>query len=834
MKYTSEFYSIDSKLYKIEIDVTTKSGSDKTFKLSDNPFVASISNDDKHIYSPIRCGGATVGILTDSFISDFYNGQAKGVKVTLYNESNNNSVEWVGYVTPSVYTQGFDKYYEELQLDCVDGIAVLKDIPYVPLDSTVNKFSNIIFHCLKQSNCYSNFYITDNVQFTQNGTESIIEKLRISESNFSDEKDDPNQTDDDVAWSCYEVLYQTLQYLGYTLVIEGNEVYIVDYDAIKSGNNKYFRYSLNGNSIGSPTSVNVSYSKYIDGDAYSKNGTSLEMTEIYNKVTVKDEFTLFDSLFPHYDDINYQTNITPSTDTISFIRGGTDAYMFSDILYEEKNGKRDYYYIIINKGWYATRAIILRFYDNAIFEMKRYTSSSATISDVSNDSRWDNQCKFSDMLKYNGGYYYRMWKKEIKESDAKTWISKYNKSWTIAQKLKAWQELTNENTFELTPYTVFMNRGDGRIPPGNGVNFNDKQRTGTNDSNYVYTPSYSTRFPFMKLKETMANKVFGGDGAQIRITGKYYYHDEDYLPHFIYGNCKENKHLSRGEDTKDNDEGFFWAKLKWGPNYWNGKTWTTTQSYFQIYYWTTKISRDNRKNKRHWDKWLDFTDKDADWGVAKEIIIPCPSGYNLYGDVEMELYIRDMNGDSRRSHWHPDGTKTDNRYNRYFTKVAILKDFDVIPEIVNDIVDDGAGETDTIYTNVITNGSVNKMDEITFKVCTDDNKKPNFSSVDYLDGSGKSQYVKSLYNKALYNKERTSVGCDGNYGALRQEEHYIFKLATQYENPMLMLECNLHNEGHKMYGTYTDKTLSGKTFILNEREIDYKYNTVCLKVTEKF
>ena len=829
MKYTSEFYSINQTLYKIEIDVVNKSGSDKTFKLSENPFIATIASEDKHIYAPIRCGGATVGVLTDSFIPDFYNGQSKGVKVTLLNESNSNKVEWVGYVTPSVYSQGFDEYLEELEIDCVDGIAVLKDILYTPNgdETEIKTFANVIHKCLKESGCYSNFYISDNVQFTSTGTESIIDKLRISEAAFMDKRDDANQTIDDVAWSCYDVLYQILQFLGYTLIVEGDEVYIIDYDAIKSGNNRYYKYSLSTSTVGTPTAVNVSYSKYIDGVDYAQNGTTIEMSEVFNKVTVKDEFNLYDSVFPAYDDINFQTNITPSADTLS----SKDNLVFSTICYEERNGKKDYFYFLVFSGWRNKYfALVLRFYDNALFTMHRYTKNNATITNVTNSSIWNGQCKIGDMLDYNGGFYYRYYKKIIDYATfARFYVAYSSSNKSNDTTIRLFKEMCGENSFQLSPITVFKNGGTGRIKPGVGVEGNLNQKVGLS-----YGSSMTCVYPMMTLKDSMGSKVFGGDNAQIRIVGSWLHHDEDSTP-FPLSDGADNGKLKREGDLKDADEGWFWAKLRWGNNWWNGTTWLQSEAYFPIYYWTTKRPREDRKNKNIFDKWFRFCDPNSPKDEPMDYIIPCPSGYNLQGNVSMSLYTRDMHGDSRRSHWHPKGNSSDNFYCRYYTKVMCLKDFDVIPEIGGDIVDDGAGETDTVYTNVITNGSVNAMDEVTFKVCTDDNKKPNYSVVDYLDSSNKSQYVKTLYNKALRTKESGSAGCDGKTdGGLRQEEHYIFKLATQYENPMLVFECNLKNNGHKMYGTYTDKTLSGKTFIVGERDIDYKYDTVRLQMTEKF
>ena len=123
------------------------------------------------------------------------------------------------------------------------------------------------------------------------------------------------------------------------------------------------------------------------------------------------------------------------------------------------------------------------------------------------------------------------------------------------------------------------------------------------------------------------------------------------------------------------------------------------------------------------------------------------------------------------------------------------------------------------------------MSEIKWKICTNDGKKPNYSSVSYYDASGQSQYVKYTYNKALRIKEIN----DGCKSQMVQEEHAIFALVKQYIDPRVNFECNLHNDGHMLYGLYTDKSLgSGTKMIIDKMEIDYKQNSVNLELIEKY
>jgi hypothetical protein len=160
-KYTSEFTSINGINYKVEI--ATESGTKtESFILGGTPFVTEMDNDGKTIYAPIKSTGATIEMLTASMPFDIYSGKTKGVKVTVTNTTSN-KVEWVGYVTPCAYDMGLDEEKEVVEIECVDGIAALKDMPYRSNSKEVETFLNVVFKCLKRTGCYKNLYVTDNV-----------------------------------------------------------------------------------------------------------------------------------------------------------------------------------------------------------------------------------------------------------------------------------------------------------------------------------------------------------------------------------------------------------------------------------------------------------------------------------------------------------------------------------------------------------------------------------------------------------------------------------------------------------------------------------------------
>ena len=147
--------------------------------------------------------------------------------------------------------------------------------------------------------------------------------------------------------------------------------------------------------------------------------------------------------------------------------------------------------------------------------------------------------------------------------------------------------------------------------------------------------------------------------------------------------------------------------------------------------------------------------------------------------------------------------------------------------IVCDPTNSEFASKDTIYTNVLENTNAKDLDSITFKVCTYDNKKPNYSSVLYKDTYSHYQFVDKLFNNVCYTGENTWYGNDGisAENGLRQEEHLIYKLYNQYNSPSIKLNLNLHND-NKIYGLYKDTALgSDYSFILDSINIDYKMNT---------
>lgn len=166
---------------------------------------------------------------------------------------------------------------------------------------------------------------------------------------------------------------------------------------------------------------------------------------------------------------------------------------------------------------------------------------------------------------------------------------------------------------------------------------------------------------------------------------------------------------------------------------------------------------------------------------------------------------------------------------------VFLKDFDV-QAVVGDPTFSDVHNTDTVYTNVINNDYVNELNEISWKICTYDNKKPSLSVVAYKDKNNTYQYIDKTYSEATKDGE---IGWENSdidapqYGQLKQEEHMIYRLYNQYSQPSINLNFTINLQDITPWSKMREKFMNGKDFIIDEFSIDYENASTNLSLIEK-
>lgn len=252
MKYYYSFFrdtntevDPEGQLYKVVIKTKKGDGMEELL-LSGSPFTVNyVASDD--IYKPLKCSTATVGILNRELNLDFNPEDLTDVEVILYklkpNEVYNDNlknassdeiyftIEWSGFATPNAYSQGYNSYYDEFQLECQDKLST---VGYLSTDC-INLIPNsLTIFTLNQLLSYLGMYLNiDYLYATKNIKTQYGSFFNLAINNrdiYLDNGEYRPVTD------CIE---SVLKALNLTAIQYGNSVYIINYDAITTEYSTY-------------------------------------------------------------------------------------------------------------------------------------------------------------------------------------------------------------------------------------------------------------------------------------------------------------------------------------------------------------------------------------------------------------------------------------------------------------------------------------------------------------------------------------------------------------------------------------------------------------------
>lgn len=794
MKYVGKFKDRLDKEHAITI-VTDAPGTEAVLTLGTPPFTVDMDADGDTIYKNAKYQAATIKYVAVNEKYDMYASTAQQNKVTL--TDSNNNVEWVGYIEPNSYNQDYEGYDTEVELNAIDALATLQYYKYSPIgdDKSVVTFKALLFHLLQKCNAYTYLYVSDNVKLTSSSTTPIIETLVISESDFYDQKND-GETDEDVAWTYQDVLEEVAQFLGYTVIAWGNSVYMIDYDSIKSGNNAFWKYTLkDGGSAKATLTSNIA----IDGDMIVNGGQTVSLGDVYNKVIIKAETNTFESAIPSlYDNL---INITKSEDKIltssTSQRDGIYGEVIKSPLGETDTDSGNMIVMIQRaynpqKGNYKNpQAVAVKYYKNPYYKFYSY-----------NNTTLDNGMNYTDSKSYYGAFIAKFFVQHVDNLNSE-WLQALLGQTQTKQTLDSIFADNNITNLTLSNYLCLMNPSPKHL-----------------------NPTQMAFYPFLETVASDNTALFGGKNAYLLIKGSLYFH---YFDNNAYPIPDGESDISEGRRyLKDANEGYLLAQLRWGNLFWNGTKWTNEGSVvFHLPYIKPTASSSERRADAIMFKDNDFINT-VSWRLGitdKGYIIKCPEDNIIAGLPRLTLF----------SPYDPIYNK-DGRH--YPLDRVFLKDFD-IKAIIADPTFSEAMDTDTEYTNIISKDNVKELNEISWKINTYDNKKPSFSCVGYkdYDSKGLPQYhfLEKTYNVSTYKGEQDweSSDDDAPKGALRQEEHAIYKLVNQYSTPSINLNITVDNTDIKPWSKVTEKFMQGKTFIIDTFSIDYENASTKLTLVEK-
>ena len=797
MKYIGKFYDLNENQYTLNIITGGVSSNSKEITLGDSPFTTEMDSTGDTLYKSAKYQSATIQIVSDEYYFDMYASGAQDNKVILYNASG--GIEWTGYLTPNVYNNSWVGGNQLMEVEAIDALSTLQYYKYEPVGGSkaIVSFTDIISSILTRCNAYSKFYFSTNTNLSSAYTDSFIDHLVISEENFFDEKND-GEEDSDVSWTMQEVLEEICQYMGVTAIAFRDCVYFLDYDAIKAGINTYYEYSVGGKT-GKLVTLTSNYA--ISSDTYAASGQTINLDDVYNKVTVTDKLYDYDSVIPDF--YGNAENITKGSDptlaSSTNVNNGRYGEVVSSEIGNGSAGNNNNMVVLLDRvfdpqhnKYTSYNVIFVKYFKNPYYKFYQYNGS--TRSEI-------NSLNYTDTKSMHGAVIAKF---GVRQLD-KTYSQMQQQIGQITGRsitLDQWLARNEISSVSFSDYIMLLNPESGHI-----------------------SNSSITSYPYFETSVTDTTALFGGKNAYLVISGSYSFHyfwDDPYpIPD------TNDVDIAEGRYSMDAGDTYLLCRLQWGSQYWNGTTWTASASTFKLPYMKDDSEDKERRADNTIFRNLSFVNT-VSWRIGtdeKGYLITLPKTDVISGLPKLTVYKPfDPNYHSTKS--------GSNEGQHYKHSCVFLKDFN-IKAVIGDPTYSGVNKTDTEYSNIINSGYVNELKKIEFKICTWDNKAPNYSAVAY-NNNGNLTYLDKTYCKACYDGERSGwTGYDNTTGLMRQEEHLIYRLCNQYSQPAVTLKADLNLDGFTPYTLVGDKYLSGKKFIVDEINVDYALGAVNTKLIEK-
>ena len=282
MLFTGQFKSISDILYEVRIISNNDESNQTELLLSDDPVTISLSQSDDTIYPSTQLKSATIRVVLHEPFFDIYSTTKDGTKVQIIDKTNDKLL-FNGYTVPNIYDQAYSAYYDNLEIECVETVSILKYIKYSPINGTTNEivsFKSIIDKCLEAASIQT-YYVQDSYRLPD--TSSFIDQIYIDENNFYDDNDEKTP------WRLDEVLQEICKFSGLTLYTEEDECFFVDksLNKVLTEDNEYINYYKY--TVGSNTVVSISKTNEpieIEIDNWSASGTNLSLESTYNEIKV--------------------------------------------------------------------------------------------------------------------------------------------------------------------------------------------------------------------------------------------------------------------------------------------------------------------------------------------------------------------------------------------------------------------------------------------------------------------------------------------------------------------------------------------------------------------
>lgn len=301
----------EGRLFKVVIKTKKGEGMEELL-LSGSPFVVNYASEE--LYKGYKCSTATIGLLNTDYNPDFICDSIQDNEVYLYKlkygegyfddlklesaDSKYFDIEWMGYTTPNVYSQGYNSYNDVFELECQDRLSILKyyrwnelyDIEKSKTYQSVQLFLMYVAIHLGIKHLYiTKSLLIPNAENNDDTKYNWSENALVLKSSF---------TQDDEYMFCSEVLDELMKCFSLTTVQVKDSLYVINYNAIANGFVDYTEINYSNGYIGIKRIEN-NYD--LNKDDSAANDTNLSVLESYDDFVVSTNLDVIDRTTPAID-----------------------------------------------------------------------------------------------------------------------------------------------------------------------------------------------------------------------------------------------------------------------------------------------------------------------------------------------------------------------------------------------------------------------------------------------------------------------------------------------------------------------------------------------------
>lgn len=791
----SEFSSANGHKYYLEINAIGVAGEDKDVDLGGTPVI--LVTDSSKIFDPIKSRSLSIELVSYEWYFDLYSIGARDVSVKLYDDTN--KTVFRGWLTPQAYSQNFT-YLDNIELEAVDAISTTKYFDYQPVNEYVD-FQSVILSILKSAGYQGDLYIPKTYDLINGHTfqNTVLSNLKVSSSNFIDDDEEKSR------WKEYDVLYEIAQFMGWSFIPTGDDVWLIDYKKEAEGQVTYEKYNIIS---GQKTGEYVSDSNDIEIKTEDMAGgeSKIDIDEIYNKIEISDNlYEIEDICTDIFDDANHisvMEEIGGSVDGSQWVKTETKKFLW----------------------WVTSQTQDITGYDYQ------------TICRLNSDSGWKHiYYQKSDLIKLpndDGKGYYNSSSNSVYKNGA---INKYVN--TVGCLIQHYAHRKNEgknnlpNSLDWTDILTFFITDD-TTPNYSLFSLNKFELPVleyTNSEVINYTPASGTNWLYIKgdlFYQYNGAKYGEKNKSTLNIvnTDKLYYTTAPVdksvdIDESKYCNCyRDYEHY---KDTYYGTGFSTWKmKLQIGDNYWNGSYWTSSESTFYIKYNNNPSDRgDEYLPAFTWMKCVDNTNfKDK---VGQDAYcIPIHDTDVINGQLKLTIYVPRLlpvEMEELFRYIYSDSYIDVNWMN--MSPVIFCKDFELGLTYTdgskwwdNHEVDNN--KKDKVYTGYINDDSVNEFDGLEFKINTSVEDRPISRSYVILSNG---KYLKTLRHK----------GSDSN-----TQEYNIVDLYLDHYSDRKVIYTRAMEGYFTPDKTFYKTSLGGNTMVIDSQEYDIRSDNNTVKFIE--